>query len=191
MKALSSLACLIALCLVGPTLVGGNDDHGAYQFHAFDVPAELGDGTTAQGINNRGVIVGNFVRVDGSFDGFLFKNGRFTDVAVPGASPDLAGPLGGINDLGMAVGGFIDAATGIGHAFVLTPRGEFRVQPDPAPDAVVTEALGINNQGTIVGFYFDPNDNQHGFILRRGSPNLTTILAHHRRCWPPLTTGAR
>jgi uncharacterized membrane protein len=153
--------------LNGNTAEGQNDEH-QYRFQAFDVPPELGEGTTAQGINNRGIIVGNFVRVDGSFDGFLSENGHFTDVVVPGASPDLAGPLGGINDLGMAVGGFIEATTGIGHAFLLTPRGEIRIQPDPAPDAVLTEALGINNKGTIVGFYFDLNDIQHGFILRRG-----------------------
>src|SRR5262245_43152167 len=107
---------LLALCLVGPAVVCAYSDDRGYTFYPLDVPAELGAWTSAYDINNVGVVVGNFVTVEGNIDGFVFQNGAFTDVAIPGASPDNRGALNGVNDLGVAVGGFIDAETGIGHA---------------------------------------------------------------------------
>lgn len=169
MKLLSSVVSVIALCLVGPAVVCTYaDTHHEYRFHTLDVPAELGAETSAFGINNQGVIVGNFLTVDGNFDGFLFKSGSFTDVAIPGASPDDRGALEAVNDAGLAVGDFIDPDTGIQHMFVRLPRGEIRALPDAAPGALLTEGRSINNRGTIVGIYHDADNNRHGFILRGG-----------------------
>lgn len=158
---------LIALCLVGTAGVRAHAADQAYTFHPFDVPAELGAFTSAYGINNKGIIVGNFFTVDENVDGFVFQKGSFTDVAVPGASPDNRGSLNAVNDRGEAVGSFTDPDTDIGHSFVRRPSGKITVLPDAAPGAVVTEATAINNRGTIVGFYVDADGQRHGFILSK------------------------
>ena len=172
MKLLTSVASVIALCPIGPAVeCTYAAAHHEYRFQTLDVPAALGAETSAFGINNLGVIVGNFVTVDGNFDGFLFKRGSFTDIAVPGASPDDRGALEAVNDAGLAVGDFIDPNSGIQHMFVRQPRGEISVLADAASGALLTEGRGINNRGIIVGVYHDAEDNRHGFILHDGVYN--------------------
>lgn len=168
MKLSSSIVGLMALWFVGPAAMGGYSATPHYRFHRLDVAAELGEGTSAFGINNRGVVVGNFVTVDGNVDGFVFDAGHFLDVVVPGASADDRGALEAVNDLGRAVGDFIDPDTGIQHAFVRRHGGGITVLPDAAPGALLTEGKGINNRGVIVGIYHDVDDNRHGFILHGG-----------------------
>ena len=76
MKLLKIVA--MALCLVVSAIAYGSDVHHAYQFYAFDVPPELGSYTSAYGINNAGIVVGNFMSINASFPGFVFRNGEFT-----------------------------------------------------------------------------------------------------------------
>jgi len=167
MKATCSLVRLIALCLAGPGAVCVYSATPQYTFSSVDVPAELGAFTSAYGINNAGVLVGNFVTVDGKLDGFLLQKGLFTDVIVPGVASDDRGALNDVNDLGQAVGAFADGETGIVHSFVRSKGGGFTVLQD-VPDVVLTEATAINNVGDIVGFFFDAGFIPHGFILRGG-----------------------
>jgi len=164
----SRLLAVAALWLVGqvPTHVSSAEQE--YTFHAIDVPAELGDYTSAYGINNVGAIVGNFLTVQGEFDGFIFQKGDFTDVAVPGAAPDGRGPLNDVNDLGQAVGSFNEADTGVVKSFLRTKSGQIKVLPEAAPGAWLTEATGINNAGVVVGFLIDADERYHGFVLREG-----------------------
>jgi probable HAF family extracellular repeat protein len=139
-----------------------------YSYRTLDVPAALGDGTSAYGINNRGDVVGNFVAA-GSVDGFVYRNGHFSVVEIPGASPDNAGALSGVNDRGTAVGSYIDGDTGVEHAFTLNSRGRIKNLPDAEPDAPATVAIGINNRGTIVGYFFDAGGDGHAFIYDNGT----------------------
>jgi probable HAF family extracellular repeat protein len=37
-----------------------------------------------------------------------------------------------------------------------------------APDAVLTDAIGINGAGQIVGYYFDVSNNIHSFLFSDG-----------------------
>lgn len=138
-----------------------------YHYLPFDVPAEFGAYTTAYGNNDWGAIVGNFGAPDESVHGFLFDGHHFVDIVLPGSAGD-HGSLSDINDFGVAVGGFTDAETEIGHAYLRTWKGAITVLPDPAPNAVSTEASGINNFGTIVGTFFDTDGGAHGFIRRFG-----------------------
>lgn len=139
----------------------------SYRYLPFDVPAELGAFTTAFGNNNWGAIVGNFGAADESVHGFLFDGHHFVDVVVPGSVDD-HGSLSDINDFGVATGGFTDAGTEIGHAYLRNWKGKITVLSDPAPDAVSTEGSGINNFGTVVGTFFDEGGLAHGFIWRFG-----------------------
>jgi uncharacterized membrane protein len=156
---------VVAIFLVGPVAPYVSSAEPEYTFHALDVPAELGDFTSAYGINNGGTIVGNFVTADWELDGFVFQKGGFTDVAVPGGS---GGALNDVNDLEQAVGSFDDVETGVVHAFVRSKSGQITVLPDAAPGAWLTEATGINNAGVIVGFFIDADGQAHGFVLCAG-----------------------
>ena len=165
---------LAAMLLLGPAIVVADPPERGYEFHAFDVPAALGSLTSAYGINNRGVIVGNFLAAaDNTAHGFYFERGHFTDVIVPGSSVDEftdRGSLIDVNDRGTAVGIFNDAETGLLQGYLRTRQGTITVLPSPEPDQDF-EPEGINNRGTIVGRSgFFPAF--HGVIQRDGVSTL-------------------
>ena len=168
MKASSRLVCLAVFVLACSPVLCGEHDQPRYTFIPLMFRPNWGCYTSAYGINNAGEIVGNFLTVDGNLDGFLFRKGGFTDVVVPGVTSDDRGALNDVNDEGEAVGGFADGETGVVHSFVRRKGGEITVLQDATPGALLTEATGINDRRTIVGFYLDADGNFHGFILREG-----------------------
>jgi probable HAF family extracellular repeat protein len=119
--------------------------------------------TQALGINNVGVVVGEYVDADGVFHGFRWKDGRFTTIDGPGS---LGGAVLDINDRGHLVGAYF------------TPRGTFRgfvlrngrYRTFSAPFGPIDLPTDINNRGQIVGSSLsDPTGTEsHGFLLRRG-----------------------
>lgn len=137
-----------------------------YTFQPIDAPADVGFYTSAYGINNAGVVVGNFVTFDWELDGFVFDRSGFQDVVVPDAAADDRGALIDVNDLGQAVGTFADG-DGVLHSYMRSADGEITALPD-VPGAILTEATGISNAGVIVGFYRYPDFSTHGFILKGG-----------------------
>lgn len=145
-----------------------------YQVSPFDVPASFGDFTSAFGINDVGVIVGNFAAPDGSGHGFLYQDGQFTDVTVPGSGPLDHGSLSDINNAGLAVGGYSDASD-VFHTYLRGRRGGITKLPDPLPGALSTDASDINAQDAIVGTVIDGSGATHGFITAGGT---TTIYDH-------------
>ncbi len=112
------------------------------------------------------------------------RRGRYRSVDVPGAQITLAYAL---NDRSQVVGQYVDAGAvpdhqgrlpaGSVHGF-LWHRGEITIID--VPGAPLTQPLGINDHGDIVGAYFDagidPNDpyayydtaRLRGFVLRNG-----------------------
>jgi probable HAF family extracellular repeat protein len=161
-------------------------DQTGYQFQALDVPSAWGDNTSAFGNNNTGKVVGNYVTTNGEIHGFIFENGQFTDVFLPEADKDNRGGLTDINDQDIAIGSFnypkkIDKNK-ITHSFKRDANGVITILPDALPGALQTEAVGININGTIVGFYQDALAPRHGFILSNAiyttydKPNATRTL---------------
>jgi probable HAF family extracellular repeat protein len=69
------------------------------------------------------------------------------------------------------VGNWVDAEGKL-HGFLLNMAGFTLID---IPNALYTEALGINNHGQIVGFYLDANLRGHGFLWHNGTS--TTIDA--------------
>jgi probable HAF family extracellular repeat protein len=154
------------------TTFSPNKSQNGYTFQEFDVPSEWGDNTSAFGNNNAGNIVGNYVTKNQEVHGFIFGNGQFTDVFLPEADKNNRGMLADINDESISIGSFnypknIDHDQII-HSFILDANGVISVLPDPIAGALLTEATGINNSGTIVGFYYDANSFRHGFIFKNG-----------------------
>lgn len=93
---------------------------------------------------------------------------RFKTVIAPGAIT-FTGILG-INNLGDIVG-VRDGLNLHAHGFLKRAGGRF-VTID-FPGATDTNASGINDDGVIVGTYFDHAGFQHGFMLRAGQ--FTTL----------------
>jgi len=54
------------------------------------------------------------------------------------------------------------------HSFKHDANGAINILPDAIAGALLTEATGINNSGTIVGFYYDANSSRHDFISKNG-----------------------
>jgi uncharacterized membrane protein len=154
-------------CLEGPvpTLCNGTGLHGFLlskgAFTTVDFPGA--SYTTADGINPKGDIVGDYSTTVGpcgavpgpGCHGFLFSKGTFTNIDVPGA---LGTTARGINPEGDIVGFYLND-TGF-HGFLFS-NGAFTTID--APDSSFTAAFSIDPEGSIVG-----SRNNDGFVLRRG-----------------------
>ena len=84
---------------------------------SFDVPDAVADGTAADGINERGQIVGSYIDLDGNSHGFLIEGSTFTTLDCPGAGNTAAW---GIDSAGQ-IAGTCDAA-GQRLGFLANPR---------------------------------------------------------------------
>ena len=148
-------------------IVGTLGGHGflrdAGTFIMIDVPGAIS--TAANGINNRGQIVGAFQDASGVSHGFLQDGGTFLTLDVPGAVSTVAN---GINNGSKIVGTFQDAsgvANGVFHGF-LWDAGTFTTFD--IPESISTMANGINNRGQIVGSFLIPQPPPDTGVLTRG-----------------------
>jgi hypothetical protein len=137
----------------------------------------------AQGINNKGLVVGFYVGTDGQDHGFVTnkyaaKNGTLTGTPVADpVIPAVAGERGAtfvfsqilaVNDHGIAVGYYGDSTTSQ-HGFLYnTKTGQYTFLDDPSEafnnGVEVTQITGITNSGEITGFYSDANGVFQGFV---------------------------
>jgi probable HAF family extracellular repeat protein len=134
-------------------------------------------GAVPWGINNTGQVVGTCIpasdcgvgRVTYRNQGFLYVNGTFSTINVPGASETWAYD---INEAGQIVGSFQnrpESNDGIYHGF-LDVNGTFSTID--VPGASETFAEGINDAGQIVGFFRTDGDRAflyHGFLYVGGT----------------------
>lgn len=138
----------------------------------------------AQGVNNKGLIVGFYLGNDGQvhgFDGNIANaiGGTLTGMAIADPTiPPVSGEPGatfvfsqvlGVNDAGMAAGYYGDSTTSQ-HGFLYnTKTHAYTFVDDPAAAFVngveVTQITGINNSGEIAGFYIDASG-AHSFIAQ-------------------------
>jgi len=140
-------------------IVGALSPSGGGYLYFDGMLTLLNNTLSANGINNLGQIVGNADNGAGSFTGFLYSNGTYSPINVPGSSYTQAYD---INDLGDIVGFFTYAGeitTQYIHSFVYR-NGLYSVFD--VPDAVQTYpygtiVTGINNAGDMVGFYESPS----------------------------------
>jgi uncharacterized membrane protein len=126
--------------------------------------------TRAWGINQRGVVVGEWAIFDAlgnevAYGGFVWKDNAFTDVKIfPGAG--IGGVLS-INEYGDLVGGWwSDPTSSVQHGFVYS-AGHFT--SFDVPGAIATQPNDINEHGQIVGLYMDADGMDHGFLKERES----------------------
>jgi probable HAF family extracellular repeat protein len=105
--------------------------------------------------------------------GFIWRNGVFTPVDMPGAGPG-GTRLQGINAQGDVVGFYSDDDRHL-HGFVRYGEDDYRNLDVPGSEVEggYTFAQGINNYGQIVGYYAGADSIDHGFVLSKGG--YTTI----------------
>lgn len=142
-------------------------------FHQSDFRSENFPGskqTQVTGLNNHGVTVGFFSTqnkaslVDDNI-GFWAHNHHFHPIVFPTTdnSSPVVDQLLGVNDHRRAVGFYVNAA-GNNRAYRFNIKtGNFHRVRIPGATAVV--ATGINNKGSISGF-FTNSSGTHGFFLR-------------------------
>jgi probable HAF family extracellular repeat protein len=115
------------------------------------------------GINNKDQAAGYFQDAAGLQHGYVHeKNGDFLVLNIPMLSSQATG----INDEGTVVG-FEQSSP------AATTASGFILKNDKLtvlnyPGSTFTQALGINNQGEVVGDFTDANGVMHGFIDRNG-----------------------
>lgn len=115
---------------------------------------------TAAGINNRGDVAGFYTTTGGTVDGFLKVGGRFTTIAVPGATMTQAF---GVNDNDTVVGTYT-VAGGATHGFIWHVGGHVTLNVDDPNDPGTTVLNGINDEGDIVGFYNSSGTTADGLV---------------------------
>ena len=121
----------------------------------IEVPGSLQ--TEVTGINDTGVIVGDYKAANGSYYGFKLINGVYTSFTVPWSTMTSAND---INNKGEIVG--ITGSTNIG--FKIDDTGMHQVT---VPGAALLSVAGINDDDTIVGIYATDLalSNTHGFVM--------------------------
>jgi probable HAF family extracellular repeat protein len=138
---------------------------GSHSFISIDIPnasEQLGF-TSLADINDDGEITGGFTNSSGF--GFLLDKFSSTDIQCPGsvnAAPN-AQPQS-INKHG-EIAGFCGVGGRL-HGFFRSKKGKYTLLDFPR--ANLTEAVGINDDGQVVGDYRDSSGRFHGFFWDAG-----------------------
>ena len=120
-----------------------------------------GVSSTANAINNKGQVVGWYA-VGSVVGGYLanYNGSCVTEVHFPGTAYT---NLTGINDDGWAIGtGSSPNSPDVGF-FYNTSSGQFTAITPPSGAVNGVAAMGLNNSGSWVGWYFDENNNAVAF----------------------------
>jgi hypothetical protein len=101
------------------------------------------------GVNNSGIAVGFYTDAGGSHHGYRYNiaTRQFSAVSVPGASSVTAAAISNTG----SVAGFFTGPAGATSGFLLLTSGQLVTLT--IPHATVTEALGVNDSGEVVGTY--------------------------------------
>jgi hypothetical protein len=122
----------------------------------------------ALGINDEGVVVGQYVQDSTHTPGFVDASGAFTSVTPTMAS--VVTNLQGINNNGLAIGFYSeDGKTQHGFTFdtntmKITLLGDPSTQRITSGGLVLTQFLGLNDGGEAVGYYQTNDGSQYGFL---------------------------
>ncbi len=160
MRSITALFGLAFAMLASPAQAG-------YIFTNFSLGSPQGAaGTTINGINNNGSVVGFGVSNSGAITNFAGPPGTPTILNIGGSTSAMAN---GINDSNQVVG------TVNGQAFLLFNNYQNLSMLTPASGATSEVAAGINNGGLIVGQYTTSNGSlTPGFLYNDGA--YTTLM---------------
>jgi probable HAF family extracellular repeat protein len=137
--------------------------------------------SVALGINDNGVIVGQFVNAAGVTPGFIYDGTTYTTV-TPTAQSTVTN-LQGVNTQGTAVGFYSEGDGGtVQHGFSYDMGSKaVTLLADPATARItsgglaLTQFLGVNDSGQAVGYYQTTNGSQYGFLYDLTSETYTFV----------------
>lgn len=138
----------------------------------LDDPKGVAGSTGAENLNPTGPIwvVGAYNNSSGNSVGFLYKNGKYTD--IPGPTGAVSSVASGINDHGAIVGDYLDS-NGATHGFLL--KGKKYTTLDVPAAFGTTAAAGINNAGWIVLWWVDQQGLVESSITKDSGNTYDTI----------------
>jgi hypothetical protein len=163
------------------TVVGGTSNSAAFMLSGGGTLTTLAsvNGTTASqtafGINNAGLIVGQYAdNATGNTPGFLLNGGTYTSLnPVVNA---LVTNAQGVNNLGLATGFYSTDGVHQHGFFYNSTSSQFTLAADPVvANLLLTQFLGINNNGLAVGYYQTNDGSQHGFLFDTTSQTYTFL----------------
>jgi hypothetical protein len=132
--------------------------------HRFKTVNVAGDtGITAAAINNQGDVAGFATNAAGTTEGFLKRSdGKVFHLNVPGSAGTQAF---GVNDGDEVVGDYTvgTGSNAMTFGFVWAPGFGFETVNDPQGVGSTT-INGVNDRGTLVGFYTDSAGNTDGML---------------------------
>jgi PEP-CTERM motif len=168
------------------TLVGNNLT--TYIPNSAATPPNNGVAAVAFGINDQGLIVGQYTTNADVTPGYVLNGASLTTINAP-SGPDVVNAQG-INNNGLVVGFYV-GADGNDHGFMArynaanppsnltgTPIADPtipNVPGEPGATFVFSQILGINDQGIAVGYYGDSTTSQHGFIYNTHTGQYTFL----------------
>jgi len=119
--------------------------------------------TDTYGVNNAGVIVGDYVDSASVQHGMILAGKKLTTVDSKSCQA-ISGTGGisfyGVNSAGAAAGWCISSKTSLDTGFVYAKKKFTAVN---FPKSSGTQVTGINDKGEVVGLYFDTAGATHGF----------------------------
>jgi len=121
-----------------------------------------GSGTKLFGINDFGLIAGDYITDDQITHGFVYDGHTFRSVFVPGSDQGGFGTqANGLNLLGEVAGTFTDPAGNL-HGLIWANGQAFTLDYPGQPES---EVHGINVRGDVTGAYYDlTNGNLIGYV---------------------------
>jgi hypothetical protein len=145
---------------------------------------------TAFGVNDRGLIVGqyiDFTNMPNTAPGFIYNPSanRYT-LFNPTPSNPINTPnitfAQGINDSGLVVGSFENVNSSMLHGFLFDGNtGSVTLLPNPSNPTIARQGLalvqflGLNDNGTAVGYYQTFLGNQFGFLFDLATQTYTFL----------------
>jgi uncharacterized membrane protein len=161
--------CKLTACLLGFVLAfmvaatAADAPPLTFKFKKFIVPGAID--TNPGGINNAGVLVGQYEDKNLVLHGFILNGNKLTKLDDPkGTSGSTGASNLALNGPIAVVGTYLSSSTGGSMGF-LYKNGKFTDIPGPAGSRGST-ANAINDLGDIVGAYFDSAAVQHAYVLK-------------------------
>jgi probable HAF family extracellular repeat protein len=146
--------------------VGTKSRYGLYGSSSFQLSPgsdsvtwlPIPSGGEARAINNSNQVVGRTGVIDGSYAGYLYDNGTFTDLGtLPGGTSSIAYD---VNDGGQIVG----SSSNIGFVWQVGVMTDLNSRLDSSSPWTITSAFAINEQGDIAASGTQ-NGETHGLVL--------------------------
>lgn len=134
-----------------------------YTLQAFHIPYAPNASTYAQGINNRGAIVGHF-----AYRGFKRDANGVFELPIDDPNAGQFTVPFGINDSGVISGAYFNSSLHVCLGF-LRDHGVFTDYN--AHPGWNTWVMGINNKGDLVGQIITGNGFKRGFVMLNGVPS--------------------